>query len=128
MTFVDSSAWIALTKSDDTNHVKAVKWWKEQEMEKLVTSNLIVMETLGWVRNKKGKKTAIELGKRLLDQRELKLVRVLQNDEPVAWKYFQDLNGRGVSMVDCTSIAVMKRLGIKTIFTFDGDFEQAGFE
>ena len=43
------------------------------------------------------------------------------------WKLFKKLNGRGISMVDCTSFTVMKRLKIKKVFAFDEDFKKAGF-
>ena len=34
---------------------------------------------------------------------------------------------RGLSLVDCTSFEVMRRLGLNTAFAFDADFADQGF-
>ena len=35
---------------------------------------------------------------------------------------------RGLSLVDCSSFLVMRRLGLKVAFAFDEDFGHQGFE
>ncbi len=35
---------------------------------------------------------------------------------------------RGLSLVDCVSFEIMRRLGIKTAFVFDHHFDEQGFE
>jgi len=35
---------------------------------------------------------------------------------------------RGLSLVDCVSFEIMRRLGIKRAFAFDRHFEEQGFE
>ncbi len=127
MIFVDTSAFIALTFSPDSFHLKAVAWWKENKQEIFITSDVVVIETLGWVRYKAGKKTAVEVGERFYSKSELEVVKIIQEDEKNAWNYFKKLHGDGISMVDCTSFAIMKRLKIKKVFAFDNDFQKAGF-
>lgn len=126
MIFIDTSAFISLMVEDEF-HGKAVKWWSESSKQDLLTSNLVAIETLGWIRYKAGKTKAIDAGKRFFESGELKIERVTNEDEKHSWRLFQKLNGRGISMIDCTSFAVMKRLGIKQAFAFDQDFADVGF-
>ena len=53
--------------------------------------------------------------------------RVTAIDEKRAWRLFRKVEGRGISMIDCTSFILMKRLGIKEVFAFDEDFKKLGF-
>lgn len=127
MIFVDTSALIAITVPKDDFHKKAISYWDDSREEKFVTSNLVILETLGWLRYKSGKKEAVKIGDKLYLDSELKMIHVNTTDEENAWKLFKKLDGDGVSMIDCTSFAVCKRLKIKKVFSFDDDFEKAGF-
>lgn len=128
MIFVDTSAFIALVDGGDRFGGQALEWWGKNRGEELATSNLVVIETLGWVRNKRGKVAALRVLKSISGARDINVVRITERDESEADKWFKKLDGRGVSMVDCTTIAVMKRLKINRIFAFDEDFEKVGFE
>lgn len=125
MIFVDTSAILALTLEVDKYHDRAIKWQTDEE---LVTSNLVVIESLSWIRHKAGKEKAVELGKNLMSGNELRIIRVSVRGEQEAWGLFGKLGGRGISMVDCTSFVLMKKLKIKRVFGFDQDFARAGFE
>jgi len=81
-----------------------------------------------WLSVKKGKKTAVEFGNYLIDNENIiQRQTILAEDEIVAWQWFGHIKGRQ-SFFDCVGFAVMKRLGIKTAFTFDKHFEEAGFK
>jgi predicted nucleic acid-binding protein len=45
-----------------------------------------------------------------------------------AWDLFGKWGSAGANAVDCVSFAVMRQLGIRRAFTFDGHFREAGFE
>lgn len=122
MIFVDTSAFIALIRKDDIFHQKANKWWQDNIGIPVFSSNLIFIETMGWIRYKYGKKAAVESGKNFFGG-DITLERVSLIDEQYAWDLFQKIDGRGISMIDCTTVAIMKRLRIKEIFTFDADFQ-----
>ena len=128
MIFVDTSGFLALTVGTDEHHLEAVQWWKGQMGTELVTSNLVVIETLGWVRHKIGKAKAVTVGEAIFQDNQIAIKRVSLLDEQKAWDLFCKVAGRGVSMIDCTSFVVMKRLKVKQAFTFDEDFAKAGFE
>lgn len=55
------------------------------------------------------------------------LVRVTPADEQRALAILDQYDDKNFSYTDCTSFAVMDRLGIGTAFAFDGNFPQYGF-
>ncbi|OGY17702.1 MAG: hypothetical protein A2784_00835 [Candidatus Chisholmbacteria bacterium RIFCSPHIGHO2_01_FULL_48_12] len=129
MIFVDSSGFVSLVSHGDEFYKDAVMWWRLNEKKvNLLISNLVVMETLGWVRHHLGKKRAVELGDYILSGEGVGIERVTRSDETKAWDLFVKVDGRGVSMVDCTSVILMKRLGVERIFSFDQDFSDLGFQ
>ncbi len=126
MIVVDTSAIIALAIPTDTFHDAAIRWRSQQSSNLFITTNTVLIESLGWIRYKAGKSLAIEIGINLLSSNDIRVERVTLDDEHKAWKLFQKVDGRGISMVDCTVAATAKRLGITGIFTFDRDFEMFG--
>ncbi|MEK7521590.1 MAG: PIN domain-containing protein [Patescibacteria group bacterium] len=129
--FVDTSALVASYIENDDFHAQAASFLSANSNESVhfVTTNFILDETYTYIRNDAGKEKALMFSEFInKDLLELDKVRVLAIDERVAWKYFSDLPGRGVSFTDSTSFAVMKRLGLKEAFTFDRDFRKAGFK
>lgn len=127
MIFVDTSAWVALTDAKDRFYQRATGWFKAQTTLDFVTSNVVIVETLGWLRYNCGSRVAIETGKRLYLGKELQIEKVTSEIEQEAWLLFQKLEGRGISMIDCTSFVLMKRFKIKKVFAFDTDFAKQGF-
>lgn len=129
--FIDTSAFIALYFTDDDFHGKAVKILKKLRAKQaaLITSNFILDEAYTFFRAKTNKKTAIGFAEFLAENTDIiKIIRVTVGDEQEAFKYFEALDGKGVSFTDCTSFALMKRLKIKRVFTFDKDFAKAEFK
>ena len=63
----------------------------------------------------------------LLETKLIKITRVSVDDEARAWEWFvKDWND--LSFTDCVSFAVMKRLGLEKVLSFDNHFSRAGFE
>lgn len=52
---------------------------------------------------------------------------ISQEDEEAAWQYFLKYADQAFSFTDCTSFAMMTRLGIKEAACFDSHFDTAGF-
>jgi uncharacterized protein len=128
MIFIDTSAFIALYNSKDIFHKKALIWWKNKPANDLITSNIVILETLGWIRYSLGRSSTVDAGKILYDSDDIKIERMTDVDEMKSWQLFQKVEGRSLSMVDCISIVMMERLKIKGVVTFDGDFANLGFK
>lgn len=130
MVFLDSSFFKAFVDSKDDFHKKSLKVLDKLRKDKynLVTSNFIVDETFTLVRVRCGLERARKLNEILKEYSgEIKIYRVLVSDESGAWFWFWK-PWRNLSFTDCTSFALMKRLGIRYAATFDKHFSRAGFE
>ena len=123
--FVDTSAWYAFIDKNDPDHPAAVN--KVQVLDRfLLTSNYIFDEILTLLKTRLGPSIAISFGQKLWDQEVSALVRITEEDEAKAWRIFRQYKDKGFSFTDCTSIALMERLDIDTVFAFDDHFVQYG--
>ena len=128
--FVDSSMWKALIDPRDEFNQKAEEVWQSLERANahLLTSNFILDESFTLIRKRRGIESVKLLRDHLAsDWRNTKIVRVTISDEAKAWEWFL-LEWSDLSFTDCASFAVMKRLKIKRVATFDQHFSKAGFE
>jgi len=123
--FVDTSAFYALADRTDRLHSSAVRFVEANE-SLLVTSNLVVHETVTLIRMRLGHAEAVAFGRRLLREDLTPVIPLTTGDERKAWILFQRYSDKRFSFVDCTSFALMKRLGIHAAFAFDDDFRQLG--
>lgn len=128
--FIDTSVFKALVDEKDNFHLVVVPIWKKLlgESTVLVITNYIIDETLTLLRVRCGLTKAREFKEEIINSlRFLKIVRVTAEDEVGAWSWFVK-EWSGLSFTDCTSFAVMKRLGLTEAATFDQHFVRAGFK
>ncbi len=128
--FVDTRGFKAVIDSEDEFHSQAVKIWQElkDKQAELVTSNYILDETFTLLRAKCGLESAIMFKKVLVEsQKTLTIYRVTVADEADAWNWFIKKWSK-LSFTDCVSFAMMERLNIKEVVSFDNHFTRAGFD
>lgn len=128
--FVDTAFFKALVDIKDEFYSQAQRIWGEIKQQKpnLVTTNYILDESYTLIRKRCGVKMVYELRKMLgAGGGKVRIYRILVRDEKTSWRWFEE-NWSGLSFTDCTSFAVMQRLGIKRVATFDEHFRMAGFE
>lgn len=128
--FLDTAYFIALIDKKDEFHSQATKIWEGliEQNKKLITSNFILDETFTLIRVKCGLKAVTEFRNRLAaGLNRMKIIRVLLRDETKAWDWFFEERS-SLSFTDCVSFAVMHRLELKRVATFDRHFSKAGFE
>lgn len=128
--FVDTSFFKALLdhRDDFYKEASAISFVLEKNQTKLITTNYILDESYTLLRVRRG----LEMAKKLRElvfsgDRGVQVVRVQAGDEAKGWILFLN-NWSGLSFTDCTSFAVMKRLGLKEAVAFDRHFTQAGFK
>ena len=94
----------------------------------LITTNYIVDETLTLLRVRKNLEISLQFRDMLLEMSHaLKLIRITSQDESKAWEWFPKPWSK-LSFTDCTSFAVIRRLDLVTVATFDDHFARAGFK
>jgi len=116
--FVDTSAWYAAADRDDRSHERAKAILSANEP--LVTSDHILIESWILIRHRIGRNEAVIFWSRLphVAQIETVVAADLQN----ALEIIEEWTDQDFSIVDCTSFAVMQRLGLSRVASFDSDF------
>ncbi len=126
--FVDTSAWIALVHRRDQAHQQAATLWPDigSGRRDIVTTDLVLAETQTLLARRIGPTAALDFTRRLLARPH----RIVWNDHDTtvsALAWLERFESRPLSMTDAVSFAVMDARGIREAFTFDRDFEDAGF-
>ncbi len=121
----DTSAYFALADRTDRNHRSAIDFVEENEIP-LVTTDLIVVETLNLVQVRLGHSKAIQIGRRLLNPALTTTLKVMESDVIQGWRIFQRYRDKEFSFTDCTTFALMGRAHISAAFAFDVHFRQYG--
>jgi predicted nucleic acid-binding protein len=126
--FIDTSAFYATLDADDRQHDAARQMWIAllNEATDLVCSNYVIVETTALVQNRLGIEAV-----RTFQEEMLPVVRTEWVDEPLhraGVAALMTAGRRSLSLVDCVSFGLMRRLGIHRVFAFDTHFADQGFE
>ncbi len=128
--FLDTSFFKAAIdpKDDFYTQAKGILNKLQKDKVNLITSNYVLDESFTLIRKRCGKEMVDEFRKDLSKSALVTtIIRVTIADEANAWEWFL-LDWSNLSFTDCTSFALMKRLEITRVATFDKHFERAGFE
>jgi predicted nucleic acid-binding protein len=125
--FIDTSAFFAILDADDDNHAAAGRIWKTliEESAELVCSNYVLIECFAVLQRRVGLAAA-----RVFQSDVVGVVQVRWVDEALHAAGVAALltaGRRQLSLVDCVSFELMRRLGLRTAFAFDQDFADQGF-
>jgi len=116
--FVDTSAWFSLFDKRDASHKQANEFYETNNIP-LITSNFILAETLTLVRSRLGNPSSINTGNKFFHEDIATIIEIDPIAFKDAWRIFQRYDDKGFSFTDCTTFAVMERLKIPAVFTFD---------
>ncbi|BAD85445.1 predicted nucleic acid-binding protein, containing PIN domain [Thermococcus kodakarensis KOD1] len=128
--YLDTSALIALFNRNDKNHERAVSYLREalESGNLFLLSRPVLMEYLNGLSKRYGKEIAKENYDALTSSSFVYIENETEADWRKAWEFFfKYRDQRGIDLFDSLSFAIMERLGLKTAFTFDSDFEVHGF-
>ena len=123
--FLDTGFFVAFHNSRDVNHGRALKL-----MERLLrgefgsgfTSDYVFDEAITVALIRTGRHDlAVDLGNLILGLDRPRFVTVLPVGEEIfedSWSIFVNYSEHGLSFTDCSSIALVRKLGIEGIISF----------
>ena len=125
--FVDTSALLAIVNPDDEFHLAAKQQWLSlvESQEMLLSNNYVILESISLIQRRQGMQKVLTLQAEILPL--IQYVWVDEEQHESALGTFLAANRRNLSLVDCSSFETMRRLGIKTVFSFDEHFREQGF-
>ncbi len=122
-------AFVGRYVDSDQSHKAAAALW--DEFEKLaipsITSSFVLAEAMTLIGRRTTHHFAARRARLIYASHSLTIVRPTVKDELQAVLLFEKYADKSISFVDCTSFAIMKRLGITDVFAFDRHFAIAGF-
>ncbi len=96
--------------------------------EDSVTSSLVVNETVTLLQNRRMFSRALDFLHRIRNHPDVRVIHVDPVLQAEAWALYGKWGASGATVVDCSSFAIMRSMGIRKAFTFDEHFRAAGFE
>ena len=129
MVFADSSGFIAAFDRRDARHAEAAATWREiaTARRRLVTTQLVLAETVTYLRRRGGFDLARRVGRAILESRNIDVVGLDEEAFAAAWREFIRNPEPKLSLCDAASFVVMRERGLRHAFTLDHHFESAGF-
>jgi uncharacterized protein len=125
--FVDTSGLLAVLNADDRLHSEASRAWASWVAEDvaMVTSNYVLLETAVLVQKRLGFDAVTTLHTDVLPVMQIEWVDTALHQAAMA--ILITIRQRDLSLVDCTSFELMRRLGLREVFGFDRHFAGQGF-
>ena len=132
LVFIDTSAFKAYYDEKDDFHQEARNWMNDIAKKKLVisgfvTTDYILDETITLVRLAHSHEKATEFAGAALASRILRIVYIDEERFLAALELFRRRRDKLWSFTDCASFCVMESIGIRSSFSFDANFKEAGF-
>ncbi|MEW5957056.1 MAG: PIN domain-containing protein [Chloroflexota bacterium] len=126
---IDTSALHALNYARDDNHLRAVTCFKSLVGRiKPILTEWVFVETMNLTKARLGPAYAIAFGRHIRASQTFYPLLLTDSDKQTTWDIFEQHHDKYWSYVDCSILAVARRLGIRRVFTFDHHFEQMGLE
>ncbi len=117
--FVDTSVWYAAVDHSDSDNARARAILRRDEA--LITTDHVLLETWTLLRNRIHRKAADAFWEEI--RRGIAGIEMVGlADLEAAWQIGVSFRDQDFSLVDRTSFAVMRRLGIERAASFDNHF------
>lgn len=129
--FVDTDAFVALAKSNDTNHQKAKKALNSllKKPVSFLTSNYVFSEAVTVISQRVGHLSAVSFINQIKNPKSIFIIKQANKEvDQLAIKIFLRQKSKNVSFVDCANMAMVNLFKIDAIFSFDKIYQKNGFK
>ena len=121
---IDSSTLLAMVDAGDKYHVAAAAFARVQATATFYLPEPVFIETMVLTKARLGAKPAVELGNRIMESARFPILHMIEGDRHTTWEIFSRYTDKDWSYVDCSILAMARRLGLSEVFTFDRHFDQ----
>lgn len=125
---IDSGAFLAMLDAGDSHHLPAAQFARANKTATFYLPDTIFAETMVLVKARLGAQAAITLGERLLTSTQFRILPLSTDDQQATWDIFRRYIDKDWSYVDCSILAMARRLSISRVFGFDHHFDQMGLQ
>lgn len=131
--FFDTSAIFGWFSPRDGTHKRASDFMQKfregkTDFKTLVITNAIFIECVDLTQRKLGKEEAVRLGDTLRQSKVVRVVDTTDTDKEDAWEIMSKYKDQDSNLTDSLSFAIMRRLRMRTAFTFDEHFKIHGYK
>ncbi len=126
--FVDTGAFFALEYKQDQFHSEATAVFakiKSKRLE-LITTTLIINETVTMLQRKCGYEFALRFLSTLLESRNVEIITMNGQFMSKVWSEFKQKAAEGLTLTDCLSRVIIKTRKIRHVFAFDQHLKTSG--
>ncbi len=126
--YIDTSSLLAVMDANEARHAPAKAEWVRlvQSGEDMLCNSYVLLETYALVQHRLGVEAARAFHEDVFPLLAVDWVDEGTHSEAVGAMLIA--GRRDLSLVDCSSFATMRRLGIRRAFALDDHFREQGFE
>jgi predicted nucleic acid-binding protein len=121
--YVDTGIWLALLDKADPLHARARSLIDAHRTFAFISTDLVLSETITLLRRELGPEIAASFGRDFMDGKIGQLVRCEPSDWAVGFDIIERFREQKLSTADATSAAIVRRMDIKKVASFDKHFQ-----
>jgi predicted nucleic acid-binding protein len=119
--FVDTGVWYRFSTATDQHHAHAVEILEADQFP-FVTSWPVVWETLTLISRRQGGIAASQFGQAMLAEKWARIVELQSTDYALALDFMARFDLLRLSSADATACALIRRLNLQQVASFDEHF------
>ena len=120
--YVDTGIWLALLDKADPLHARARSLIDAHRTFAFVSTDLILSETITLLRRELGAEIAASFGREFMDEKIGQLIHCEPSDWAVGFDIIEKFRDQRLSAADAVSAAVVRRMDIRKVASFDRHF------